>query len=382
MKRSFKNIIIYLLLGTYIYLYVFYILSKFLKYSEPISAASMIIITFVAYLFYGYAKDKKTYAKKSFFQIILTQIVIFFLVTYGLGLIVGFLENSYSLKIFSIVDNVFAPFILIISMELLRYIFIVPNKNNKFGIAILTIMFIVVESLMSFKVFPLDEVGGIFRFITLIVLPVSIKHGMLSFVTYYVGYKPSILYRIIMDGYVYIVPISPDLGEYLSSIFGIGMPFLVYIYCSRFIHEYNEGVEREFISTTFKPFDFAVIIFFLLLAAMISGYFPVFMLGVGSASMAPNINVGDAVVGIKVKQKDLKKDDVIVYKGEKNYIIHRLISIEKKGNKYYYHTKGDNNNTEDGVDISYDSVKGKVIFRIPYIAYPSIYFKELLRGDD
>ena len=382
MKRSFKNIIIYLLLGTYIYLYVFYILSKFLKYSEPISAASMISITFVAYLFYGYAKDKKTYAKKSFFQIILTQIVIFFLVTYGLGLIVGFLENSYSLKIFSIVDNVFAPFILIISMELLRYIFIVPNKNNKFGIAILTIMFIVVESLMSFKVFPLDEVGGIFRFITLIVLPVSIKHGMLSFVTYYVGYKPSILYRIIMDGYVYIVPISPDLGEYLSSIFGIGMPFLVYIYCSRFIHEYNEGVEREFISTTFKPFDFAVIIFFLLLVAMISGYFPVFMLGVGSASMAPNINVGDAVVGIKVKQKDLKKDDVIVYKGEKNYIIHRLISIEKKGNKYYYHTKGDNNNTEDGVDISYDSVKGKVIFRIPYIAYPSIYFKELLRGDD
>ena len=382
MKRSFKNIIIYLLLGTYIYLYVFYILSKFLKYSEPISAASMIIIAFIAYLFYGYAKDKKTYAKKSFFQIILTQIVIFFLVTYGLGLIVGFLENSYSLKIFSIVDNVFAPFILIISMELLRYIFIVPNKNNKFGIAILTIMFIVVESLMSFKVFPLDEVGGIFRFITLIVLPVSIKHGMLSFVTYYVGYKPSILYRIIMDGYVYIVPISPDLGEYLSSIFGIGMPFLVYIYCSRFIHEYNEGVEREFISTTFKPFDFAVIIFFLLLVAMISGYFPVFMLGVGSASMAPNINVGDAVVGIKVKQKDLKKDDVIVYKGEKNYIIHRLISIEKKGNKYYYHTKGDNNNTEDGVDISYDSVKGKVIFRIPYIAYPSIYFKELLRGDD
>ena len=104
MKRSFKNIIIYLLLGTYIYLYVFYILSKFLKYSEPISAASMIIITFVAYLFYGYAKEKKTYAKKSFFQIILTQIVIFFLVTYGLGLIVGFLENSYSLKIFSIVD--------------------------------------------------------------------------------------------------------------------------------------------------------------------------------------------------------------------------------------------------------------------------------------
>ena len=148
------------------------------------------------------------------------------------------------------------------------------------------------------------------------------------------------------------------------------------------MHEFNEGIEREFTSTTFKPFDFVVILFFLFLAALISGYFPVFMLGVGSPSMKPNINMGDAVIGIKVKEKDLKLDDVIIYQGSDRLVIHRLVGIEKRNNKLYYHTKGDSNNTEDSIDISYSNIKGKVVFRIPYIAYPAIYFTELMKGDD
>ncbi len=382
MKKKLKNFIIILLLGTYIYLYVFYILNKFLKYSESITSGVMIIIAFVAYLFYGYAKDKKTYAKKSIFQIIITQIILFFLVTYGLGLVVGFLKNSYSLKLNSIIDNTFAPIALIIAMELLRYLFIVPNKDRKLPIIILTIMFIILESVMSIKVYSLNEFEGIFRFVTLIVLPAMLKHSMLSYLTYHVGYKPALLYRIILDGYVFIVPISPDLGDYLTSMFGLGMPFLVYYYSSRFIREYNEGIEREFTYTTFKPFDFVVIILFIGLAALISCYFPIFMLGVGSPSMKPTINVGDAVVGVKVDEKDLELNDVIVYQGKDRLIVHRIVRIEKKNNKIYYHTKGDNNNSEDGLDISYDNIKGKVVFRIPYVAYPAVYLSELLNGDD
>lgn len=382
MKKMAKNFTIILLLGTYIYLYVFYILGKYLKYSESITAGAMIIIAFIAYLFYGYAKDKKTYAKKSIFQIIITQIIIYFLIIYGLGLVVGFLKNSYSLKLYSIFNNIFAPISLIVAMEILRYIFIVPNKNNKFAIFLLTMVFVVMECSMNFKAYSFSEFGTIFKFITLVLLPVLLKHSVLSYLTYNVGYKPSLLYRIIMDSYIFVIPILPDLGDYLTSIFRIGMPFLVYIYSSRFINEFNEGVEREFVSTTFKPFDFVVILIFLILAAMISGYFPVFILGVGSASMKPGINVGDAVIGVRVKESELKLDDVIVYKGDNNLIIHRLVDIEKKGKKNYYHTKGDSNNTEDDVDIRYEDIKGKVIFRIPYIAYPSIYFKELIRGDD
>ena len=382
MKKYLKNFIIILLLGTYIYLYVFYILSKFLKYSESITAGAMIVVTFIAYLFYGYAKDKRTYARKSIFQIVITQLIIFFLVTYGLGLAVGFLKNSYSLKLPSIIDNLFAPFALIIASEILRYLFIVPNKNNRFAIVIFTMALIALEAVMSIKVYPLNEFAGVFRYATLIIIPAMMKHSMLSYITYHVGYKPSLLYRIIMDGYIFVVPISPDIGEYLTSMFGVGLPFLVYIYSSRFMHEFNDGIEREFTSTTFKPFDFVVILFFLCLAGLISGYFPIFMLGVGSPSMKPKINMGDAVIGVKVKQEELKLNDVIIYQGKDKLFIPILFGIEERNNKIYYHTKGDNNNAEDGIDISFDSIKGKVVFKIPYIAYPAVYFTEMMKGDD
>lgn len=382
MKRWLKNSIILLLLGTYIYLYVFYILDNLLKYSESITSGAVILISFIAYLFYGYAKDKRTFARKSIFQIIITQMIIFFLISYGLGLVVGFLKNSYSLRFTSIIDNIFAPFAMIVAMEILRYLFIIPNKNNKVVIGLLTFAFIVLESVMSIRVYALTDYSGLFKYLTLIILPLTVKHGMLTYVTYHVGYKPSILYRVIMDGYIYVVPISPDLGDYLSSMFGLGLPFLVYLYSSRFIMEYNDGVEREFVSTTFKPFDFVVIGFFLFLAALISGYFPLFMLGVGSASMHPSINTGDAVIGLKVKENELKLNDIVVYQGDDRLVVHRLVGIEEKNNKLYYHTKGDNNNTEDGIDITYDRIKGKVLFRIPYIAYPAIYFTEMMKGDD
>ena len=243
MKKYLKNFIIILLLGTYIYLYVFYILDKFLKYSESITACFFIVITFVAYLFYGFAKDKKTYARKSILQIIATQIIIYFLVIYGLGLVVGFLSNSYSLKASSIIDNVFAPVAIIVSMELLRYIFIVPNKNQKVSIAFLTIFFVMVEAIMSIKAYPLNEISGLFRFLTLVFIPLTVKHYVLSYLTYYVGYKPSLLYRLVLDCYMFLVPIFPDLGDYLLSMFSIGLPFLVYLYSSRFISDFNDGVQ-------------------------------------------------------------------------------------------------------------------------------------------
>ena len=129
MKRWLKNSIILLLLGTYIYLYVFYILDNLLKYSESITSGAVILISFIAYLFYGYAKDKRTFARKSIFQIIITQMIIFFLISYGLGLVVGFLKNSYSLRFASIIDNIFAPFAMIVAMEILRYFSITIIKS-------------------------------------------------------------------------------------------------------------------------------------------------------------------------------------------------------------------------------------------------------------
>ncbi len=378
MKRVLKNLFLIIFITAYIFLYVFYVSKDYLRYSESITASFFVITTFIAYLFYGYFKDKRAYIKKSVMQIVITQLAIFFVVIYGVGLVVGFLKNSYSLALPSIIDNLFAPIVLIIAMEILRYIFISANKDKKFFIVLLTILFIVMDVLMSNNRLVFNNAEIVFKLFTTSIIPITLKHSVMSYLTYKVGYKPSLLYRIIVDGYVYIVPISPDLGDYLSSMAGIALPFIVYLYSSRFLNEYDNGVEREFaIATTFRFVDLIFIGFFLLLAALISGYFPLFILGVGSASMEPAINIGDAIVASKVNSiDDLKKDDIVVYNGDNKTIVHRIVDIEKKDGKSIIHTKGDNNNTNDSFELYLEDIRGKVLFRIPYIAYPSVYISE------
>ena len=106
-----------------------------------------------------------------------------------------------------------------------------------------------------------------------------------------------------------------------------------------------------------------------------SGYEPKFSLyTIITPSMTPNINVYDVVVDVKVdKPEDIKINDVITFyssiHGVRNgTITHRVIAINKDVNgKYKYLTKGDYNLVDDGVDVEFDKIVGKVALRIPQL---------------
>ena len=79
---------------------------------------------------------------------------------------------------------------------------------------------------------------------------------------------------------------------------------------------------------------------------------------VASGSMEKTINVGDAVL-IKLGG-EYKKGDIITYKSGKDYITHRIITIDRD----YIITKGDNNNVNDN-PIDKKLVIGKVVKILP-----------------
>ncbi len=92
-----------------------------------------------------------------------------------------------------------------------------------------------------------------------------------------------------------------------------------------------------------------------------------------SPSMVPNINVNDVVIDLRVDSpEEIKIGDVITFYASEipevhgGTITHRVIAIKRDNDgNYYYRTKGDNNLVEDGIDISYKNVVGKVALRIP-----------------
>ena len=84
-------------------------------------------------------------------------------------------------------------------------------------------------------------------------------------------------------------------------------------------------------------------------------------------SMKPNINVGDLIIASKKKEQDIKKDQVITFLRDDQYITHRIIDIEETGIVKRYKTKGDNNNIEDAFKVKYEEIEGIMILRVPLV---------------
>lgn len=86
-------------------------------------------------------------------------------------------------------------------------------------------------------------------------------------------------------------------------------------------------------------------------------------------------NKGDIMVLIRPKPMNIKKGDVIVFKGSlKDPIIHRVVRIFIEDDKYYIQTKGDNNNASrsDELKTPVDSILGKTVFKIPWLGWIKI----------
>ena len=288
------------------------------------------------------------------------------------------MKNAYSLKFFGILNNIFSPIIIAICIELLRYIFLEANKNHNKSIVLITIAIILLDLSINMRVLDFSSKSEIFKIITSMGLPIIIKNIVFTYVSNHIGYKIPIIYRLFVDMYIFIVPILPNISEYIISVLGICIPFTLYLLSNRLIELNEKGIEYNYRKKAFLFTYVPFILLIIILAYLISGYFKYSIIGIGSESMTGKINKGDAVIVMKVKsEKDFKKGDIITYEYNGKTIVHRLVEIKEENGKKKYITKGDANITEDNVDLYIDDIKGVVKLRFPYIAYPNILLSEL-----
>ena len=377
-KRKIINTSIILILFLYTLFNRFFLLKNYLKYAEFISAAFMILITSLSIYLYGFKKSRNTKLEKEVVSISRIVIIIYFVIIYGIGVFAGFLKNAYSLKFFGILNNIFSPIIIAICIELLRYIFLEANKNHNKSIVLITIAIILLDLSINMRVLDFSSKSEMFKIITSMGLPIIIKNIVFTYVSNHIGYKIPIIYRLFVDMYIFIVPILPNISEYIISVLGICIPFVLYLLSNRLIELNEKGIEYNYRKKAFSLSDVPFILLIIILAYLISGYFKYSIIGIGSESMTGKINKGDAVIVMKVKsEKDFKKGDIITYEYNGKTIVHRLVEIKEENGKKKYITKGDANITEDNVDLYIDDIKGVVKLRFPYIAYPSILLSEL-----
>jgi len=100
---------------------------------------------------------------------------------------------------------------------------------------------------------------------------------------------------------------------------------------------------------------------------------------VATGSMAPIYDIGDLIVVKKADKENIQLGDVITYllSDGSQTVTHRVVELVEQDGETLYRTQGDNNNSPDPDLISYNQIKGEVVFKIEKAG---IFISNLLSG--
>lgn len=339
---------------------------------------SILLITSITLL--GFNKDKSL-NKVDVIQIVVIYSFLYLIITYILGIVFGYTRSPFSIEPLKIIQNILPIIIIIILEELFRYVIV--SRNDKPIIIILLIIGLSLFNIsMNYSSYTLDTAMNVFDFIGNLIIPTIANNIILTYLTKHAGYTPSIIYRLIFELYIYIVPVYPDLGIYISSLFSIILPTVLFVklntcFAKKEFKKYRKNKILSIIITI------PLLCCLTTIVCLISGVFAYYAIAIGSGSMEPKISKGDAVVVKKIDKNlinDLNIGDVIVYQHDNKIIVHRLIKITKNNNEYLFYTKGDANENADAWEINASDIKGIVTTNIKYIGYPSVWLSETIKS--
>ena len=272
-------------------------------------------------------------------------------------------------------------FAIVILTELIRYIAMNAPKGTKLKETIINIIlfvfFVMIDVCLCYKNVDIKSFNSIYDFFALTLCPSLTKNIFLMWVTKKNGYYPCLLYRVMMDLYVYLLPVVPKTNMLIQACMFMLLPFILYKIIDGIEKERELPPAHEVVKHRFDKIEAAIlIIIFAILAGLVSREFKYSMIGVGSESMTGTIYKGDAIIYEKYRGQPLNEGDIIVFKIENVMIVHRINRRIFVGDDYGYITKGDFNKTEDNWIVQSNMVIGVYKQKIRYIAWPSVWINE------
>ena len=243
-------------------------------------------------------------------------------------------------------------------------------------IIIFTVLLSALEIFANTGIGTLNSSYRIFIYISKVIIPILAENFLCTYLTYKVDIGPSLIFKLTVSLYMYLLPIVPNLGDYLLSVVKILTPFIIFYIINRALVE-EEKSKRIITNNTLKVFSIPIIVVLVMLVILVSGVFKNKLVAIASNSMAPTYYRGDAIILEKMKPEDLRKGDILVFERSDRIITHRIVDIKKKQDTYYFTTKGDANKSADGYVSTSDDVIGKVDYVVKYVGFPTILVNEL-----
>lgn len=358
------------------------IINSFMQIFNLITYSLFLLFSFfIVKKLMGFEKDNFP-DRKEIITILVISVFLFYAITYSAVFFWGILENRIVFT-FSLLLNIIIPlFLIIILTELLRFIIIRKGRGYKSIWILAIILFTLIEVSIKMKGYDLNIGIDLLRF-SIEVLSISIvKNILLCYLVNRTGYKATIIFRLIYEIPLYILPFFPNLGIFIDSVTKIIFPgILLFIFLFKYeIPNKYDIIKEKIKSKVGHKICYGIIVIIMgLLVALSSAKFNLFTIVVGSGSMRPVIQKGDLVLVKKVKPNTLKKDDILVFNHERITVVHRIIEIKTQNGEPVFYTKGDANKNADDYGIDSENAIGKVIFKIKYIGYPTIWINDQIK---
>ena len=106
-------------------------------------------------------------------------------------------------------------------------------------------------------------------------------------------------------------------------------------------------------------------------------YLLIFLISLSILSMFSIPLIEDTVSDVN----DIKKGDIIRYKMDDYYVIHRVVMIAEDKDGLYFVMKGDNNDNVDLYPIRSSMIDGIIKFDIPYAGYPTLIVNKMVNPE-
>ena len=253
------------------------------------------------------------------------------------------------------------------------------NKDYK-PIMLLTIIFILLDIALTYNSMVVSTSLQLFTYVCTTVLPIIARNIVCTYLCKNVSYVPGMILRLFFGLSIYILPIFPDYGFYIEGVLGIFIPYIIYVKVSKLVEESEKRKPRSY-KKSFWFINVPIVAVLIFLVILVSGVFKYQIIAIGSGSMSPIIEKGDAVIIAKMNKDDyasIKVGQILVFIHDGRYITHRVLYISKIDGKYYFQTKGDANSDEDNYIVEEDDVIGVTSQRIKWIGLPTVWFQELV----
>ena len=326
------------------------------------------------YLTLGKSIENKK-MKKSIIQYTIVAILTYILIYMISGIVVTFGKNPYDTTVFGIITNIWMFGVAIVSKEYIRYKLIdnVYEKDKTTISILISIVYVTIDIDISRFIGNSVATYSCIRYIVQNILPEITTNVVFSYTARYGNWIPGVLYKLCTNIYYWISPIIPNTPWVMTAIVDTTIPVILFLYIRYEKNKLDIFRTKENIINS-DPRNVIPLVIAIILAIWFAiGIFPIKPVAIASGSMEKELYVGDIAIIKKCNANDVNVGDIIEYQMDGYTVIHRIIEKKQKNGEFLFITKGDNNQMADSENVKEKQLIGKVIFKIKYLGYQSIW---------